>query len=271
MKIVRFIDELGVEQLGCDPRDGTAEVLNGDLFDALEPAGSRATIAKLLAPVAPPNIYGIGLNYREHARQMGADIPEHPIVFMKPTTAIANPGDPIVIPECCTNGPEVDYECELAVVIGRIARNVSSSEALSHVFGYTVVNELSARLWSKVSRTRGKCFDSFCPLGPCLVTADEIPDPQDLKLGTTLNGTVMQQGHTGDMIFPVAELISDLSRDTTLLPGTVIMTGTPPGSGISRTPPVFLKTGDQVTVEIEKIGALENPVGLVPSKNKEAA
>ncbi|MFQ5773136.1 MAG: fumarylacetoacetate hydrolase family protein [Kiloniellaceae bacterium] len=260
MRIIRFVDEAGQTRLGEDLGDGIAELLDGDPFTEMRPSGRRAAARALLAPVAPPNVYGVGLNYREHARQMGLEVPDHPIVFMKPTTAIANPGEAILVPKCCRQGPEVDYECELAVVIGRPARDVPEREALRYVFGYTVANELTARKWAKVSRTRGKCFDRFCPLGPAVVTADEIPDPQNLALRTTLNGAVMQHGNTADMIFPVARLVSYLSQDTTLLPGTVILTGTPPGAGFARVPPVFLRPGDVVEVEVEKIGILSNPV-----------
>ena len=180
MRIIRFIDENGQERLGTDTIDNTAELLDGNLFGTLRPLGQRSEIRTLLAPVSPPNVFGIGLNYREHVRQSGAEIPTHPVLFMKPTTAIANPGEAILVPKCCIQGPEVDYECELAVVIGSTARDVPESEALKYVFGYTAANEVSARQWSKVSRTRGKCFDRFCPLGPALVTTDEIPDPQNL-------------------------------------------------------------------------------------------
>lgn len=260
MKIVRFYDEANNECFGTEMVDGTAELLKGDLLSGLERQGVRVKVAKLLAPLAPPNIYGIGLNYREHVIQFGAEMPTYPVMFMKPTTAIANPGEAIIIPKCCVQGPEVDYECELAVIIGRPARDVSKEDALDYVFGYTAANELSARKWAKHSRTRGKCFDRFCPLGPAIVTADEVPDPQALSLRTTLNGEVMQDGNTADMIFSVAELISFVSEDTTLLPGTVILTGTPPGAGFARTPPVFLQPGDVVDIEIEKIGCLTNPV-----------
>lgn len=260
MKIIRFIDHQGHTRLGFDFKDGTAELLQGELFGELKPMGTRTKVQSLLAPVTPPNILGIGLNYREHALQMGVELPEHPVMFMKPTTTIANPGDAILIPKCATDIPEVDYECELAVVIGKTARDVPVSQALQFVFGYTAANDVSARQWAKVSRTRGKCFDRFCPLGPALVTADEIPDPQTLNLSTKLNGTLMQQGNTADMIFSVAELVSYASQDTTLLPGTLILTGTPPGAGVSRTPQVFLHPGDEVQVEVDMIGKLFNPV-----------
>jgi 2-keto-4-pentenoate hydratase/2-oxohepta-3-ene-1,7-dioic acid hydratase in catechol pathway len=167
--------------------------------------------------------------------------------------------------------PEVDYECELAVVIGRHALDVAPQEALGYVLGYTAANDVTARLWAKVSRTRGKGFDTFCPLGPVLVTADEIPDPQRLSLGTRVNGVQLQRGNTADMIFPVAELVSYLSRDTTLLPGTVILTGTPPGSAVTRTPSTYLKDGDRVEVELERVGTLSNPVQAAGARVQAAA
>jgi 2-keto-4-pentenoate hydratase/2-oxohepta-3-ene-1,7-dioic acid hydratase in catechol pathway len=263
VRIIRFIDRYGDERLGTDLVEGTAEVLDGRLFGELSRSGRRIGVSKLLAPISPPNIFGIGLNYAEHVRQLGAGMPDRPVVFMKPTTAIANPGEPILLPDCCVNGPEVDYECELAVVIGRATRNVAEGEALSYVFGYSAANDITARHWAKsTSRTRGKSFDRFCPLGPALVTADEIPDPQCLALTTTLNGLVVQKGSTADMIFSVAELVSFLSQDTTLLPGTLILTGTPPGSGITRNPPSYLRAGDRVCVEVEMVGCLSNDVDL---------
>jgi 2-keto-4-pentenoate hydratase/2-oxohepta-3-ene-1,7-dioic acid hydratase in catechol pathway len=186
-----------------------------------------------LAPIIPVNVYGIGLNYRAHAEETGAAIPASPVIFMKPTTAITDPGEPIILPNACEHGPEVDYEAELAVVIGRTARDVSVASALDYVLGYTCANDISARRWQKEGGAgqwiRGKSFDGFCPLGPVLVTADEIPDPQALSVTCTLNGERVQTGHTSDMIFTIAELIAFLSRDTTLLPGTLIITGTPPG------------------------------------------
>lgn len=264
MRIIRFTDDRGAVRLGLDQGDGTARVVRGDLFGALEPTGETARVAGLRAPLDPVNIFCIGLNYRAHAAETGAPIPENPVVFMKPTSALTHPGAPIRLPRCSVHGPEVDYECELAVVIGRAARDVPEAEALGYVLGYTAANDVSARRWQKHGGggqwIRGKGFDTFCPLGPALVTADDLPDPQALGLRTVLNGAVMQQGHTSDMIFPVARLVSFLSQDTTLLPGTVILTGTPPGVGFVRTPPVFLSPGDRVAVEVEGIGRLESPV-----------
>jgi len=246
----------------------TAERLDGDPFSGLQPTGTKAEIHKLLAPVAPTNILCIGLNYRRHAAETGKQPPELPILFVKGTNAVQNPGDPIMIPTFLRSD-EVDYECELAVVIGRACKNVRRENALDHVLGYTCANDVSARDW-QIKRggsqwCRGKCFDTFAPLGPCIVTADEIPHPNDLKISTTLNGETVQDWNTNDMIFDVPALIEFLSGSTTLLPGTVILTGTPHGVGMAAKPPRWLKAGDTVTIEIEKIGQLTNPVIEEPS------
>ena len=263
MRIIRFLDDNGQEQLGEEDTGGSATLLSGDLYAGLTPTGSRANVGKLLAPVVPANIYCIGLNYREHAEESGMAPPEQPVVFMKPTSSVTNPGDPIVLP-ACQNDEEVDYECELAVVIGKTARNVSAADALDYVLGYTCGHDVSARHWQLKfgggQWIRGKGFDTFCPLGPVLVTTDEIPNPQALRIKTVLNGQVMQDHTTGDMIFSVTELIEFLSQDTTLLPGTVILTGTPQGVGFARDPQIWLREGDRVVIEVEGIGLLENPV-----------
>ena len=218
---------------------------------------------KLLAPVVPTAILCIGLNYRRHAAEGNAPIPKWPVLFMKSPGAVQNPGDPIVLPRHLASD-QVDYECELAVVIGRRCKNVSRGDALSYVLGYTCGNDVSARDWQKEMGgsqwCRGKTFDTFCPLGPRLITADELTDPNQLTIKTILNGEVMQDWNTSDMIFDVPTLIEFLSGSTTLLPGTVILTGTPHGVGMARKPPVWLKAGDRITIEIEKIGAPENPV-----------
>ncbi len=267
MRIIRFLDAAGSVCLGRDLGGGRAQRLTGDLFGGLKDTGEVVPVQRLLAPVSPPNIFCIGLNYREHAKESGSPIPENPVVFMKPTTALNHPGQPIRLPRSCTHGPEVDYEVELAAVIGRTCRDVPPEQALDYVLGYTVANDVSARKWQRNNGgqwVRGKGFDTFCPLGPCLVTpgngAQEIADPQSLRLRTLLNGQVMQDSCTSDMIFSVAQIISFLSRDNTLLPGTVILTGTPPGVGFARKPPVYLKPGDQLMLEIEGIGVLSNPV-----------
>nr|VFJ70557.1 MAG: 2-keto-4-pentenoate hydratase/2-oxohepta-3-ene-1,7-dioic acid hydratase (catechol pathway) [Candidatus Kentron sp. FM]VFJ71029.1 MAG: 2-keto-4-pentenoate hydratase/2-oxohepta-3-ene-1,7-dioic acid hydratase (catechol pathway) [Candidatus Kentron sp. FM]VFK18532.1 MAG: 2-keto-4-pentenoate hydratase/2-oxohepta-3-ene-1,7-dioic acid hydratase (catechol pathway) [Candidatus Kentron sp. FM] len=264
MNIVRFLTESAEIRFGTNYRDGSAELLEGDIASRFDPTGQSVKVKRLLAPVSPANIYCIGLNYQEHARETGSELPEYPIIFMKPTTAVIGPGDPVSIPKCCTRGPEVDFEGELAVLIGTSARDVSEDDALGHVFGYTVANDISARKWQRNAGgkqwIRGKGFDGFCPLGPVLVSADEIPDPQALSLRTLVNGQVMQESTTGDMIFPVAKLISYLSQDTTLIPGTLILTGTPWGVGYVHKPPKYLQGGDEVTVEIERIGGLTNPI-----------
>ena len=264
MRIVRFLDDDGREQYGHDLRDGQAELLEGHLFHGFRESGTRVSVRKLLAPLEPPAILCIGLNYRQHAAETRIEIPRFPVLFMKNPAAVAHPHDPIVLPAVCLNQPQVDYEAELAVVIGKPARNVPLAEALDYVLGYTAGNDVSARWWQQHAGAsqwvRGKSFDSFCPLGPELVTADDLPDPQNLRLRCVLNEVVMQDGNTSDMIFSVAELITFLSQGTTLLPGTVILSGTPSGVGFVRQPPVFLQPGDVVSVAIEGLGTLTNPV-----------
>lgn len=266
MRIIRFVDEKGQDCYGHDNGKGKAELLEGSLFTGFKETGINSRIIKLLAPMTPTAILCIGLNYYQHAAETGLKVPKYPILFMKNPASIANPGDPILLHPCCMDPPEVDYEAELAVVIGKTAKNVSSDEALSYVFGYTVANDVSARRWQgnrgSGQWVRGKSFDTFCPLGPVLVTADELREPQNLRLTCELNGRIMQDAKTSDMIFPVAELISFLSTGTTLLPGTVILTGTPSGVGFTRKPPVYLMPGDTVEVTVEKIGTLSNPVEL---------
>ena len=264
MRITRFSSPDGVIRYGLDRGDGTADCLAKPLFDAEpQPTGQCIPISRRLAPVDPVNIYCIGLNYREHVKESGAEIGPRPVVFMKPTSALNHPGEPIRLP-ACQHQSEVDYECELAVVIGRTARGVNEASALEYVLGFTAANDVSARWWQKNGGggqwIRGKGFDSFCPLGPVLVTTDEIPNPQVLTISTTLNDQLMQQSNTSDMIFSVAQLIAFLSQDTTLQPGTVILTGTPQGVGFARKPPIFLKDGDEVAIELENVGKLVNRV-----------
>ncbi len=266
MRISRFIDKNNTLHYGILQDDSSAELLIGDLYQGLQPTGDLTSVAKVLAPLEPSNILGIGLNYHEHAKETGKDkdISENPILFMKPPSSVIGPGDNIKIPKCSTWGPEVDFEAELAVVIGKAALDVPVESALDYVLGYTCSNDVSARRWQKHGGggqwVRGKGFDTFCPLGPVLVTADEIPDPQQLNIRSILNGDVMQNSNSSDMIFPIAQLISEISRDRTLTPGTVILTGTPPGVGVARKPPLFMQNGDVVTIEIEKIGQLTNQV-----------
>jgi 2-keto-4-pentenoate hydratase/2-oxohepta-3-ene-1,7-dioic acid hydratase in catechol pathway len=264
MRIIRFVNDAGETCLGHDEREGTAQLLEGSLPGKVKPIEKRAVIMKRLPPVDPRAILCIGLNYRKHAAETGAPIPKWPVLFMKNPAAAIGPGEPIVLPKICMAPPEVDYECELAVVIGRAAKNVSEADALGCVAGYMIANDVSARLWQKERGgsqwCRGKGFDTFCPMGPALVTPDEIPDPQMLQLTTTLNGQVMQDSNTADMIFTVAQLIAFLSSGVTLLPGTVILTGTPSGVGVARTPQVFLQDGDKLELRITGLGTLSNPI-----------
>jgi 2-keto-4-pentenoate hydratase/2-oxohepta-3-ene-1,7-dioic acid hydratase in catechol pathway len=191
-------------------------------------------------------------------------LPDYPVLFMKNPAAATGPYARIEIPASCLDPLQVDYEAELAVVLGKRVKNISRKDALKAVYGYTCGNDVSARKWQKHGGghqwVRGKSFDTFCPLGPALVTADEIPDPQALELECRLNQTIVQQGSTSDMIFSVAELIAFLSESTTLLPGTTILTGTPPGVGFTRKPPLFLKPGDLLETRVKGLGCLKNEI-----------
>ena len=263
MKVIRCLDAKGNSVHACQQPDGSALRIAGNIFDSFDVTDEKVEVKKLLAPVQPSSIICIGLNYRKHAEETGAKFPEVPIVFFKGINTLQNPGDAIEIPTHMRSD-EVDYECELAVVIGRACKNVSRQNALEYVLGYTCCNDVSARDW-QIKRgggqwCRGKSFDTFSPIGPVLVTRDEIQEPNALKIRTVLNGQVMQDWNTNDMIFGVPALIEFLSGSTTLLPGTVILTGTPHGVGMAQKPPRWLKSGDSVTIEIEKIGALTNPV-----------
>lgn len=263
MKLVRYQDPSGQISFGCRQDDGRFTRVEGDILREFRDLGEVVVPTKLLAPLMPRDILCIGLNYRKHAAEGNHAIPEYPVLFMKNLGAVQNPGDPIVLPRRLASDA-VDYECELAVVIGRECYNVSKSSALDYVLGYTCANDVSARDWQIKKGgsqwCRGKTFATFCPLGPWIVTKDEIPNPNALAIKTVLNGETMQDWNTDDMIFDVPTLIEFLSGSTRLLPGTVILTGTPHGVGSARKPPVFLQPGDNVTIEIESIGALSNPV-----------
>jgi 2-keto-4-pentenoate hydratase/2-oxohepta-3-ene-1,7-dioic acid hydratase in catechol pathway len=262
MKIIRHLGPSGPAYAALQG-DGTALAIDGSVPGEFHASGRVVQPGKLLAPVEPPNILAIGLNYKKHAEEGGRGLPERPMLFLKCTTSLQNPGGPIELPRRLAS-TKVDYEGELAVVIGRACKNVPRARALDFVLGYTCANDVSARDWqfhqSGGQFCQGKSFDTFCPLGPVLVTPDEIPNPNALRLRTLLNGETMQDCTTGDMVFDVATLIEFLSGSKTLLPGTVILTGTPHGVGYARRPPVYLKPGDTVSVEIERIGTLSNPV-----------
>ena len=263
MKLVRYQTPTGEISYGRLHADGHVTRIAGDLFGSFTETTETAPVAKLLAPIEPRDIICIGLNYRKHAAEGNQAVPEYPVVFMKNIGALQNPGDPIILPRRLPS-ESVDYECELAVVIGRECYNVSKADALNYVLGYTCANDVSARDWQIKKGgsqwCRGKTFATFCPLGPAIVTRDEIPEPNSLAIKTVLNGQIMQDWNTNDMIFDVPTLIEFLSGSTRLLAGTVILTGTPHGVGAARKPPVFLQPGDTVTIEIEKIGSLTNPV-----------
>ena len=225
--------------------------------------GERVALeeARLHAPIArPEKLVAIGLNHEDHAAETGAPIPEKPVVFGKYPNTIIGPGEPIQIPPITE---QVDYEAELAVVIGRTARNVSESEAMEYVFGYMNSNDVSSRdlQFSEGGQwTRSKSIDTFCPTGPYIATRDEVPDPHNLSIRCILNGEVVQDGTTSKMIFSVAELVSFLSSGMTLMPGDIVITGTPPGVGMARDPQLWMKPGDEVTIEIEGLGSLTNPL-----------
>lgn len=215
---------------------------------------------RLLAPIPdPPQFVGVGLNYRDHAAESGMEIPKEPITFGFLSNSIVGDGDVIVIPPFTD---QVDWEAELGIVIGRAGRDIPEPDALSHVAGYTIVNDLSARdiQMSEGQWGRSKSFDSFKPMGPWIRTTDELGDAAGLGVSLWVNGELKQSSNTSELIFSVPRLVSLLSRATTLFPGAVISTGTPHGVGFSRTPPEFLKDGDVVTIEIEGIGRLTNPV-----------
>ena len=207
----------------------------------------------------PGKIVCVGLNYRDHAEEQGAPLPEAPLLFAKWQNTLIGPGDQIVIPPIVT---KCDYEAELGVVIGASVRDVSTENALEAVAGYVCVNDVSARdlQFADGQWTRGKSPDTFCPVGPRLVPRDEIPDPQALSIRAILNGQTMQESSTSNMVFGVADVIEYITRTITLEPGDLIATGTPAGVGAFRKPPVFMQPGDEITIEIEGLGALTNPV-----------
>jgi len=217
--------------------------------------------AELLAPIARPSkIIAIGLNYPMHVRESSAEPPTKPLVFVKTPNSLIGPGEAIVVDNEASS--QVDYEAELVAIIGKRARHVDRARALDHVLGYTAGNDVSARdvQFSDGQWVRGKSFDTFCPLGPWIVTRDEISDPQSMAIGTDLNGDRLQNDNTANMIFDVATIISYVSKYITLEPGDLVFTGTPDGVGFARTPPRYLSPGGVVSVFIEQIGALTNPI-----------
>lgn len=262
MKIARILDQDNQLVMAVQEGDRLFEVEGEPGAGQMNVSDEPVVPREFLPPVSPRVIYCIGVNYVDHAREGGHALPDHPVVFMKNLAAAVGHQQPVRIPEVCDD--EVDYEGELAVIISRPCKNVPPEEALNHVLGFTIANDITARIWQKqkggTQWCRGKGFDTFCPLGPWLVTPDEIPDPGRLSIKTTLNGEIKQDDTTANMIFDVPTLIGFLSQDTTLLPGTVILTGTPQGIGWARDPRCCLKSGDIVSVEISGLGTLTNPV-----------
>ncbi|KAF9430956.1 hypothetical protein BGZ76_000637 [Entomortierella beljakovae] len=245
---------------GAEFNNLAAKVISGNPFSESSSVTDIAVpVAQLLSPLAKVNIFRcIGLNYAKHAAETKMPIPKYPILFMKPSNALQDPFKPVVIPTIAENN-QADFECELAVVIGKPCKDVKEEDALDYVVGYTVGNDISTRKWQGNNLGSGqwcfsKSFDTFAPLGPALVSPTLIRDPNQLRVKTTLNGKVMQDSTTADMIFHVPRL------STTLMPGDVILTGTPEGVGFKRDPPVFLQHGDHVVCEIENIGELHNTI-----------
>ena len=282
MKLVRY-GAAGEEKPGLIDGDGRLRDLSASIAEidlaALSPQG-LAELRKLSVETLPlvsgkprlgvpltciSKLVCVGLNYRDHAEEAGMAIPTEPVLFMKATTCITGPTDPVIMPK---GSAKTDWEIELGIVIGSIARDVPLERALEYVAGYVAVNDISERefqlerggQWDK-----GKGCDSFGPIGPWLVTRDEIPDPQNLAMRLTVNGQIMQNGNTRTMIFGCAEIVSYISRFMTLLPGDVIATGTPPGVGLGRKPPRYLKAGDTMRLSIEALGVQEQKVCASPS------
>ena len=278
MKLARYRREGGVG-IGEVSGQEVREVLFADrdqvgadlLVRHMEGEGNPSRLLRLdeveiLSPVSRPSkILCIGLNYIDHVRETGAAPPASPVLFAKYPNSLVGHAQPITFDQASSS--KVDFEAELAAVIGRRCRNVKEADALGYVFGYTVANDVSARdaQFENSQWVRGKTFDTFCPLGPWVVTADELGDPQDLRLRCWVGDSLYQDGRTADMIFDVAHLVSYLSRTMTLEPGDLLLTGTPWGVGFTRTPPVFLKDGDVVRIAIDRIGELINPVSVTSS------
>ncbi|MBU3666537.1 MAG: fumarylacetoacetate hydrolase family protein [Chthoniobacterales bacterium] len=263
MKFGRIIGDKG-RPVWVTEKEGQIFQAEGDPFAGTLRATQPVQGAVRWLPPVPHGapLLCIGLNYSQHAAESNLPVPAEPVLFLKNPGAATGHLEPIRLPRVC--GEEVDYECELAVVIGRECRDVPESSALDYVLGYTAANDVSARLW-QLQRggsqwCRGKSFDTFAPLGPWIVSAEAVGDPQTLGIRTRLNGELVQDSNTADMIFGVARIVSFLSQDTTLAPGTVILTGTPQGIGWASNPRKLLHPGDTVSIEIDRIGTLTNPV-----------
>ncbi|MGA9583685.1 MAG: fumarylacetoacetate hydrolase family protein [Terracidiphilus sp.] len=238
----------------------TLGVISREIITTVEAERIPLDEVRVHAPLAnPPRIFAIGLNYRDHAKESGMEIPTTPVVFFKLPTAIIGPGEPIVLPK---NSTQPDYEAEFAFVIGKGGYRIAAADWRDHVYGYTIVNDVSARdvQFSSTQWSMSKCFPTFCPLGPAIVTADEISDPHALDISLSIDGEMLQHSNTRELVFKIPELIEYLSSITPLLPGDIVSTGTPPGVGLGRNPKRWLKPGETVTVTIEGLGSLTNPV-----------
>ena len=257
---ILFDDTRTVLDLSPNGFSSTLEVIASGTGSNLATSRLSLENVRLHAPLGnPPRIFAIGLNYRDHAKESGMEIPTTPVVFFKLATAIVGPGDPIVLPR---NSTQPDYEAEFAFVIGKGGYRIPATAWREHVFGYTIVNDVSARdiQFSSTQWSMSKCFPTFCPLGPAIVTADEIADPHSLDISLSIDGERLQHSNTRELVFKIPELIEYLSSITPLLPGDIVSTGTPPGVGFGRNPKRWLKPGETVTVTIEGLGALTNPV-----------
>ena len=239
-----------------------ADMLSVIASGKIEPQGPAYDLASvtLLAPIPrPPKLICVGLNYRDHAAETKMEIPKVPTIFCKFTNVVIGPGQPIVLPRVSNR---VDYEAEFAFVIGKGGRHIKASAAMDHVFGYTIANDVSARDYQMATSQwlMGKTFDTFAPMGPWIVTADEIPDPHSLDISLEIAGERLQDSNTREFIFQLPEVIEFISSVVTLEPGDVVLTGTPSGVGFARKPPRFLQSGDEVVIRIDGIGELRNPV-----------
>jgi 2-keto-4-pentenoate hydratase/2-oxohepta-3-ene-1,7-dioic acid hydratase in catechol pathway len=260
MRIARFLSGNTI-LTGVLVDDRSARLIKGDLLGDFTVSDQIAPVDRLLAPIVPADLLCIGLNYHAHAEETKSEVPANPMLFIKSGNALANPNDAIALPP---NSPQVDFEGELVVIIGKACKRVTRERALDYVLGYTIGNDVSARDWQKDKKlnggqfARGKSFDGFAPIGPWITTRDEVPNPNALELKTVVSGETLQASNTRDMIFDVATIVSSLSQTMTLRAGAAIFTGTPSGVGVARSPQRFLKPGDAVEVTIEKLGTLRN-------------
>jgi 2-keto-4-pentenoate hydratase/2-oxohepta-3-ene-1,7-dioic acid hydratase in catechol pathway len=255
-----LLEDGAVVDLSTSEYINTLSVIASGLNTVPDGPTQHVNNVRLHAPLSnPPRVFAIGLNYRDHAKESGMAIPTTPVVFFKLATAIIGPGDAIVLPK---NSTQPDYEAEFAFVIGKGGYRIPASAWREHVYGYTIVNDVSARdvQFATSQWSLSKSFPTFCPLGPAIVTADEVEDPHQLAISLNIDGELLQNSNTRELIFGIPALVEYLSSITPLLPGDIVSTGTPAGVGLGRTPKRWLKTGETVTVKVEGLGSLSNPV-----------